>query len=127
MRCARPVSATGLPVLAGCCANSDMPAPAISNSVVLRLLVATSIIGATSLRASTSHAQNVEEFYKRTAVSLYVGSGAGGGFDNYARIFAPHFRRHIPGTPSIVIKNMPGAAGITSMNFIQSTAPRDGS
>jgi hypothetical protein len=48
-------------------------------------------------------------------------------FDSYARIFAPHFRRHIPGTPAIVIKNMPAAAGLTSMNFIYSAAPRDGS
>lgn len=95
---------------------------------MLRLLAATIVLaGAAALRAGTGHAQTVEEFYKRTPISLYVASGAGGGFDTYARIFAPHFRRHIPGAPSIVIKNMPGAAGLTAMNFIQNQAPRDGS
>ena len=74
-----------------------------------------------------AQAQTAAEFYQRNTVSLYVGSGVGGGFDSYARIFAPHFRRHIPGAPSIVIKNMPGAAGLTSMNFIYGSAPRDGS
>jgi len=76
---------------------------------------------------NASRAQTAVEFYKGNVVSLYVGSGVGGGFDSYARIFAPHFRRHIPGTPSVVIKNMPGAAGLTSMNFIYGAAPRDGS
>jgi tripartite-type tricarboxylate transporter receptor subunit TctC len=76
---------------------------------------------------ATAQAQSVAEFYKRNALSLYVGSGVGGGFDSYARVFAPHFARHVPGTPSIVIKNMPGAAGLTSMNFIAASAPRDGS
>ena len=79
------------------------------------------------LLANATQAQTAAEFYKGSVVSLYVGSGVGGGFDSYARIFAPHFRRHIPGTPAIVIKNMPGAAGLTSMNFIYSAAPRDGS
>jgi tripartite-type tricarboxylate transporter receptor subunit TctC len=79
------------------------------------------------LLADTTHAQTAAEFYKGSVVSLYVGSGVGGGFDSYARIFAPHFRRHLPGTPSVVVKNMPGAAGLTSMNFIYNTAPRDGS
>jgi len=80
-----------------------------------------------SLLVNATQAQTVAEFYKGSVISLYVGSGVGGGFDSYARIFAPHFRRHIPGTPAIVIKNMPGAAGLTSMNFIYSAAPRDGS
>jgi tripartite-type tricarboxylate transporter receptor subunit TctC len=73
---------------------------------------------------NASRAQTAAEFYKGNVVSLYVGSGVGGGFDSYARIFAPHFRRHTPGTPSVVIKNMPGAAGLTSMNFIYGAAPR---
>ena len=65
-----------------------------------------------SLLVNATQAQTVAEFYKGSVISLYVGSGVGGGFDSYARIFAPHFRRHIPGTPAIVIKNMPGAAGL---------------
>jgi tripartite-type tricarboxylate transporter receptor subunit TctC len=79
------------------------------------------------LLVDASRAQTAAEFYRSSLISLYVGSGVGGGFDSYARIFAPHFRRHIPGSPTIVIKNMPGAAGLTSMNFIYGAAPRDGS
>jgi tripartite-type tricarboxylate transporter receptor subunit TctC len=82
---------------------------------------------AVGLFAGAAQAQTVADFYKRNAISLYVGSGVGGGFDSYARIFAAHFGRHVPGTPNVVIKNMPGAAGLTSMNFIGNTAPRDGS
>ena len=40
-------------------------------------------------------AQTVEEFYKKTPLSVYVGSGAGGGFDEIARVFSVHFARHL--------------------------------
>src|SRR5213595_3156249 len=94
--------------------------------VVIDRLAALAIGLSGSLLVSAAQAQTAAEFYKRNPISLYVGSGVGGGFDFYARIFAPHFARHIPGAPGIVIKNMPGAAGLTSMNFIQNSAPRDG-
>jgi tripartite-type tricarboxylate transporter receptor subunit TctC len=56
-----------------------------------------------------------------------VGSGVGGGFDVYARLFALHYGRHIPGNPSIVVKNVPGATGLVAMNALYNTVPRDGS
>ena len=77
--------------------------------------------------AHPARAQTVAEFYKRNAISLYVGSGAGGGFDAYARIFAAHFGKHVPGNPGVVVKNMPGATGLVAMNYIYNAAPRDGS
>jgi hypothetical protein len=98
----------------------------ISRRLVAIAFIAVSASEGFSL-VGAAKAQTVADFYKSNVVSLYVGSGIGGGFDAYARIFAPHFRRHIPGAPTIVIKNMPGAAGLTSMNFIHSAAPRDGS
>jgi tripartite-type tricarboxylate transporter receptor subunit TctC len=73
------------------------------------------------------HAQSPAEFFKRAGITMYVGSGSGGGFDAYARIFAPHFSRHVPGNPNIVIKNMPGATGLVAINFLANSAPRDGS
>ena len=75
----------------------------------------------------TANAQPVADFYKRTSINLYVGSGVGGGFDAYARILALHYGRHLPGNPSIVVKNMPGATGLVAMNSLYNTAPRDGS
>jgi tripartite-type tricarboxylate transporter receptor subunit TctC len=95
-----------------------------------RFLVAGMIAGIAAGGSSligTANAQPVADFYKRTSINLYVGSGAGGGFDAYARIFALHYGRHLPGNPSIVVKNMPGATGLVAMNSLYNTAPRDGS
>jgi tripartite-type tricarboxylate transporter receptor subunit TctC len=74
-----------------------------------------------------ANAQSVADFYKRTGITLNVGSGVGGGFDAYARILAIHYGRHIPGNPSVVVKNVPGATGLVAMNALYNTAPRDGS
>ena len=76
---------------------------------------------------SGAGAQSVEEFYKKTQLSVYVGSGAGGGFDEIARVFSLHFARHLPGQPSPIVKNMPGAGGLLNVNFMYAQAPRDGS
>lgn len=73
-------------------------------------------------------AETVEEFYKKKSeLSVYVGSGAGGGFDEIARVFSVHFARHLPGQPNAVVKNMPGAGGLLNVNFMYAQAPRDGS
>jgi len=76
---------------------------------------------------SGAGAQSVEEFYKKTQLSVYVGSGAGGGFDEIARVFSLHFARHLPGQPTPIVKNMPGAGGLLNVNFMYASAPRDGS
>jgi tripartite-type tricarboxylate transporter receptor subunit TctC len=72
-------------------------------------------------------AQSVADFYKRTSLVLNVGSGAGGGFDAYSRVFVPYFAKHIPGNPNIIVKNMPGATGLVAINYLYNSAPRDGS
>src|SRR5262249_54475794 len=74
-----------------------------------------------------SAAQTVEEFYKSKSITLLVGGGAGGGYDTYARIFARHLSRHIPGQPNIIVKNMPAAAGLAVAGALYTTADRDGS
>ena len=74
-----------------------------------------------------ARAETVEEFYKRTPLTMYVGSGAGGGFDEIGRAFGPRFARHLPGNPAFVVKNMPGAGGLLNVNFMYNSAPRDGS
>ena len=77
--------------------------------------------------ALSARAETVEEFYRKTPLSVYVGSGAGGGFDEIARVFTPHLARHLPGTPQVVVKNMPGAGGLLNINFMYNAAPKDGS
>lgn len=77
--------------------------------------------------ASAANAQTVADFYSHTPLTLIVGSGVGGGYDLYARLFAPYYAKHIPGHPAIVVKNQPGAGGLANMNTMFHTAPRDGS
>jgi len=58
---------------------------------------------------------------------MVIGSGAGGGYDAIGRLVARHMSRYLPGNPSFVIKNMPGASGVQSANNIYNAAPKDGS
>ena len=76
----------------------------------------------TYLPASAS-AQTVEEFYRGKQITMLVASAVGGGYDTYARTFARHAGKHIPGNPAIIPKNMPAAAGwLPRMRF--TTPPR---
>jgi tripartite-type tricarboxylate transporter receptor subunit TctC len=72
-------------------------------------------------------AEPVADFYSKNPISIFVASGPGGGFDAYARVMAPHLRRHVPGNPNIIIRNMPGATGLVAMNYIYNSGPKDGS
>jgi tripartite-type tricarboxylate transporter receptor subunit TctC len=60
-------------------------------------------------------------------VTIYVGTGAGSGYDLYARVFARHWGNHLPGRPALVVSNMPGAATIRASNYLYSVVPKDGS
>jgi tripartite-type tricarboxylate transporter receptor subunit TctC len=89
--------------------------------VVIALLFA-----AAAWPTSTS-AQTVEEFYRNKSITMLVGGGAGGGYDTYARVFARHLSRHIPGNPNIIAKNMPAAAGLAAASTLYGAADKDGS
>lgn len=67
-----------------------------------------------------------QEYYKGKQVSLSVGYAAGGGYDVYARIVGRHYGEHLPGRPSIVVKNMPGAGSLRVTNYLYQGAPKDG-
>ncbi len=64
--------------------------------------------------------------YRGKQVRLVISAGTGGGYDAYARVLARHLDRHIPGQPSIVAQNMPGAAGMLATNWTYNVAPKDG-
>lgn len=78
---------------------------------------------ATALAVSAGQAQ---EFYAGKTINLVVGYSAGGGYDQYARLLARHMGRYIPGNPSIVVQNMPGAASLNAVRHLSANAPRDG-
>jgi tripartite-type tricarboxylate transporter receptor subunit TctC len=69
---------------------------------------------------------SAEDFYQGKTLRLVVGSDVGGGYDSYARTFAQHYRKHIPGEPTVVVQNMPGAGGIAATNWLYAAAPKDG-
>jgi tripartite-type tricarboxylate transporter receptor subunit TctC len=76
---------------------------------------------------SSVAAQSVADFYRGNTVTLAVGSGPGGGFDLSARLTAQFIGKYIPGNPTIVVQNMPGASGLRAAEYVANVAPRDGS
>src|ERR671937_2353727 len=81
---------------------------------------------ATALAVASAHADPVANFYKRRHVELIVGSGAGGGYDIYARLLARHFGKFIPGHPTVIVQNLPGAGSLRAVNYLYNVAPKDG-
>ena len=69
---------------------------------------------------------SVADFYRGRNVTLIVGYSAGGGYDTYTRILARHLGKHIPGNPSVVVQNMPGAGSLKLANYLYNVAPKDG-
>jgi tripartite-type tricarboxylate transporter receptor subunit TctC len=67
-----------------------------------------------------------QSFYEGKTVRTVVGFAAGGGFDTYARVLGRHLGKHIPGNPSIIVENMPGAGGLISANQLYRVAKPDG-
>jgi tripartite-type tricarboxylate transporter receptor subunit TctC len=60
-------------------------------------------------------------------MTIVVGTGAGGSFDLYGRVFGPYLANALPDKPNLVIQNMPGAGGLRALAWIANTAPKDGS
>ena len=71
-------------------------------------------------------AQSVEDFYKGKTVTIMIGYGPGGTDDVWARLLARYMGEHIPGKPTIVASNVPGAGSLLLTNQIYNTQPKDG-
>jgi tripartite-type tricarboxylate transporter receptor subunit TctC len=91
---------------------------------VTALLLGAVVAG--TLASSDIHAQPAADFYRGKTIEILVGGAAGGGYDVAARTIAIHMGRHIPGTPAIVVRNMPGATGLVMTNHLYNVARRDG-
>jgi tripartite-type tricarboxylate transporter receptor subunit TctC len=76
--------------------------------------------------AITSVPARAADYYAGKSIDLVVGNYPGGGFDIYARTLARHLGRNIPGNPTIVVKNLPGAGSAKAGHHIQTIAPKDG-
>jgi len=67
-----------------------------------------------------------QDFYKGKTFTIVVGFSPGGGYDVNARGLARHLPAHIPGNPNVIVQNMPGAGSLTSVRYLDVTAPKDG-
>jgi len=83
------------------------------------------IFWSSALSAATAP-EAARPFYAGKQITITVGEPAGGGADAYARLVQRHLARHIPGVPSIVVQNMPGAGSLKSVTYLNTTAPTDG-
>jgi tripartite-type tricarboxylate transporter receptor subunit TctC len=81
---------------------------------------------ATFVAVPTGSAQDRSEIFAKKAITIYVGNTAGGSYDLYGRLAARFIGKFIPGNPSIVVQNMPGAGSLRVANFIYGAAPKDG-
>jgi tripartite-type tricarboxylate transporter receptor subunit TctC len=92
----------------------------------LMVIGGTGALGLGGFGVSTALADPVADFYKGKQVNWILSAGAGGGYASYAHVFSPYLGAHIPGKPTIVVQNMPGAGGIRAMLYLNSVAPKDG-
>jgi tripartite-type tricarboxylate transporter receptor subunit TctC len=76
--------------------------------------------------SSPASADSVEDFYKGKRIRIVIGYTAGGGYDSYARALARFIGKHVPGQPSVISQNMPGAGSLLATNWLANGAPRDG-
>ena len=94
---------------------------------IRRLSAHALVCAAISIGALASADANAQDApYKGKQVRMVIASGAGGGYDTYARVLSRHMPRHLAGNPNFVDQNMPGASGMAATNWAYAVAPKDG-
>jgi tripartite-type tricarboxylate transporter receptor subunit TctC len=90
------------------------------------------LLSASSLAATIvstcweASAQSPADYYKGKVITFVLGSEGGSGYETHTRLLARHMGRHIPGNPSVIVQNMPGASSIRAANYVNNIAPKDG-
>ena len=92
-----------------------------------KALAASLLLSLSSVALAPAHADAVADFYKANPVTIVVGFGVGGGYDVYSRALSRHMGKHMPGSPGVLVRNMPGAGSMAAANYIYNNAPKDGS
>ena len=75
------------------------------------------------MAAGPAAGDEIADFYKGNTITMTVGSPAGGGYDIYARLLSRHLGKFIPGNPTIVVQNRPGAASVNAANHVYNVEP----
>jgi tripartite-type tricarboxylate transporter receptor subunit TctC len=78
------------------------------------------------LAINGAHAEPVAQFFARKTVTITIGYTAGGSYDLYGRLLARHLGKHLPGEPTVIAQNMPGAGSLKAANYLYEIAPKDG-
>jgi tripartite-type tricarboxylate transporter receptor subunit TctC len=89
-------------------------------------LFASLLIATTAAGAQQGAADAVADFYRGKTLTIVVGHEPGTGYDFFGRALARHIGRFIPGKPSVVVQNAPGAGGLKTANWLYNAAPKDG-
>jgi tripartite-type tricarboxylate transporter receptor subunit TctC len=105
-------------------ARSDRPIAGWRCARLLRRLAVVGTFGVSLM--SPAAADSVSDFFGGKTLSLITGFPPGGGYDSYIRVLARHYGKFVPGHPSVIPSNMPGAGSLTSANYIYGKAVTDG-
>jgi len=92
----------------------------------IRAGVTAAIAAVILLLTAPSGAEPVADFYRGKTLRMLIGYGPGGGYDIYGRLVAELLPRHLPGNPTILTQNMPGAGSFVAAKYIHDVAPKDG-
>jgi tripartite-type tricarboxylate transporter receptor subunit TctC len=99
---------------------------AIVRSAIARFMICAFYLFLLATFLRPAHADQIEDFYKGKIVNLIAGDAPGGGYNLYARLVARFLGAHIPGSPTIVVRDMPGAGSRIASGYIYNVAPKDG-
>ena len=93
---------------------------------MLRRSLALAALFALAGASSASAEDAMADFYRGKTVTLVIGTGPGGAYDIHGRLLARHLPQHIPGSPKLVVQNIPGAGSVQAANYLFNVAPQDG-
>ena len=92
----------------------------------MKPMAAAAVFAAALAASADARAQTPEQFYKGKQIELAIGYPPAGSNDVYARLLARHIGKHIPGNPTVVPQNRPGAGSFLNLGYVYNVAPKDG-
>lgn len=98
----------------------------MASARTLRSVAFAITVSAFSLAAVLPASAQRGDFYAGKTVKIIIGTPAGGGYDVYGRLLARHLSRHVPGNPTVIPVNMPGASSLNAANYLANIGPKDG-
>jgi tripartite-type tricarboxylate transporter receptor subunit TctC len=98
----------------------------MTKALAARTICVAGLTTAAMLAATPAKPQSAADFFRGQQVKIVVASGPAGGFDTFARLLARHLGRYVPGNPTFVVQNMPGAGGLRAAGYVAKVAAPDG-